>query len=82
MRYLIVTFNLLKPTGYYTYHKVYHSKILHADYIAFICFIWLSEEAVLYVLYVVNRLVFKTEVKSVYCAVRAESLYNTDTFRL
>jgi hypothetical protein len=26
--------------------------------------------------------IFVTEVESVYCAVRSESLYNTDTFRL
>jgi hypothetical protein len=30
--------------------------------------------------YIFNRLVFITEVRSVYCAVRTESLYNTDTF--
>jgi len=29
-----------------------------------------------------ERLVFITELESVYCAVRTESLYNTDTFRL
>ena len=28
-----------------------------------------------------NRLVIITEMKNVYCAVRTESLYNTDTFR-
>ena len=30
----------------------------------------------------IKRLVFITDVGSVYCAVRTESLYNTDTFRL
>jgi hypothetical protein len=30
----------------------------------------------------IKRLVFITEVESVYCAVRTEFLYNTDTFRL
>jgi len=30
----------------------------------------------------IKRLVFVTEVQSVYSAVRTESLYNTDTFRL
>ena len=30
----------------------------------------------------INSLVFITEVESVYSAVRTESLYNTDTFRL
>ena len=45
------------------------------------CFVWLSEQTVPFVLYVINRLVFITEVQSVYSSVRAESLYNTDTFR-
>jgi len=33
--------NLLKLTGYYRYHQVYHSKILYADFIAFMYFVWL-----------------------------------------
>ena len=57
-------------------------KILHAGYIAIMCSVWLSEERVSFALYVINRLVFITEVESVYCAVRMESLYNTDTIRL
>ena len=65
--------NLLKPTGYYTYQQVQLSKILHADYTAFMCFVRISEETVTFALYTVNRLVFVTEVDSVYCAVRAES---------
>ena len=73
--------NLLKPTGYYTYHQVEHSKILHADYTAFMFFVWLSEETVTFVLHIITRLVFITEVECVYCAVRTESVYKTDTFR-
>ena len=38
-------------------------------------FVCLSEERVPFHLYVLNRLVFITEVEIVYCAVRAESLY-------
>ena len=57
-------------------------KILHADYIAFMCFVWLSEQAETFDVYCINLLVFKTEVESVYCAVHNESLYNTDTIRL
>jgi len=45
------------------------------------CFVWLSEETVTFALYVINRLVFITEVESVYCAVRTEYLYNTDMAR-
>jgi len=50
--------NLLKPTGYYTYHQVKYSKILHGDYIAFMCFVWFSEQTVTFVLYIIKRLVF------------------------
>jgi len=46
------------------------------------CFIWLSEKKTVTVaLYIINRLVVITEVESVYCAVRSEFLYNTDTSR-
>jgi len=41
------------------------------------CFVWLSEQTVTFVLNIINRLVFITEVENVYCAVRTESLYNT-----
>jgi hypothetical protein len=43
-------------------------------------YVWISEQ-ILFALYVINSLVFITEVESVYCAVRTESLYKTDTFR-
>ena len=45
------------------------------------CFVWISEETVTLALYIINRLVFITEVDSVHCAVRAECLCKTDTFR-
>ena len=54
---------------------------MHGDYIAFVCFVWLSEERVTFALYIINRLAFMTEVESVYCAVRTESLYIADTSR-
>jgi hypothetical protein len=76
---LICLFNLLKPTGYYTYHQVQHLKILHAGYIVFMCFVWLSEETVPSHLCIFNRLVFVTEVESVYCAV--QTAYNMNMFR-
>jgi hypothetical protein len=74
-------FNLLKPAGYFTYHLAKHSVILHGDYIAFTCFVWLSEQTVSFVLYIISRLVLITEAESAYCAVRAESIYKKDTFR-
>jgi len=39
------------------------------------CFVLLSEQTVTFALYVINRLVFITEVESVYSAVRTGSLY-------
>jgi hypothetical protein len=47
--------------------------------ISFTCFVWLSDQTVTFALYIINRLVFVTEMESVYCAVWTESLYNTDT---
>jgi hypothetical protein len=44
------------------------------------CLVLLSEEAVSLAFYVINGLVFITEVEGVYCTVRSETLYNTDTF--
>ena len=61
--------------------NVLHSKILHGDYIAFMCFVWLSEQTVTFALYITYRLDFITEVENVHCAVRIESLYSTDTPR-
>ena len=49
-------------------------------YIAFTCFVWLSEQTVTFALHIIKRLIFITEAESVYCAVRTESLYKTDIF--
>ena len=57
-------------------------KILHADYIAFMRFVRISEQRATFALYCINWLVFITVMESVYSAVRIESLYNTDTIRL
>ena len=46
------------------------------------CFVRISEQTATFALYCINWLVFITEVESVYCAVRFESLYKTDTIRL
>ena len=34
------------------------------------CFVWISEQTVHFPLYIINRLVFITEVEGVYCTVR------------
>jgi hypothetical protein len=41
----------------------------------------LSKQTVTFVLYTIKRLVFITEMKSVYSAVRTGSLYKTNMFR-
>jgi len=46
------------------------------------CSVWISEKAANFSLHNVHRLDFLTEADIVYSAVRTESLYNTDTFRL
>jgi hypothetical protein len=46
------------------------------------CFVWISEQTATFALSSIKRLVFITEVDSVYSAVRTESLYKTDTLRL
>jgi hypothetical protein len=37
-------FNLLKPSDNFTYHQDQYSKILRGAHIAFICFMWISEQ--------------------------------------
>jgi hypothetical protein len=48
----------------------------------FVCFVWISEQIANFALHYIKRLAFISKVDSVYCAVRTESLYNTDTFRI
>jgi hypothetical protein len=48
----------------------------------FVCFVWISEQTANFALQNIKRLVFITEVESVYSVIRTETLYNTDTFRL
>jgi hypothetical protein len=42
---------------------------------AFMCFVWISEQTAITFLYSINWLVFATETESVYCAVRTSSSY-------
>jgi hypothetical protein len=41
------------------------------------CFVRISEQTETFALYNINRLVFKTEVESIYCAVHTQSWYKT-----
>ena len=43
------------------------------------CSVWISGKTVTFVLYIINRLDFITEVEIIYCAVSTENLNNTDT---
>jgi hypothetical protein len=53
-------FKPLKPSGYYTYHQVWHSQfyVLPTECI---CFVWIWEKKRLYSLYSIKCLVFITE---------------------
>jgi hypothetical protein len=53
----IVLINLLKPSSYFMYHQVQHSKILHGAHFAFMCFVQISEQTATFALYNINRLV-------------------------
>jgi hypothetical protein len=46
------------------------------------CFVRISEQRATFALYNIKRLVFITQVESVYSAVRTDSLHKTDTLRL
>jgi len=41
----------------------------------FVCFVWISEQTAIFTLRNIKRLMFITEVESVYCAVRTGPLY-------
>jgi hypothetical protein len=62
--------------GLYVYNSTF------CPHSVFMCFVWISEQTAIISLYSIKRLVFVTEVESVYSAVRTESLYKRDRFRL
>jgi len=70
--------NLLKPSGFFTYHLVEHLKTLHGAHAAFMCFVWISEQTATFGVYIIDWLVFINVVESVYSAVRTDSLYTAD----
>ena len=72
MKWLI--YNLLKPTGYVMHHQ-FNIQQLYALSTLYLCVLYLSENKQRLVpLTAVNWLVFITEMKSVYSAVRTGSL--------
>jgi len=62
--------NLLKPTGYVMHQPVQHSTIVRSAHTVFMCFVFIWEQTATCATYSINWLVFITEMKSVYSAVR------------
>ena len=66
-------FNLLKPTGNVMHHQ-FNIQQLYALSTLYLCFVFIWEQTATWDTYSINWLVFITEMKSVYCAVRTGSL--------
>jgi hypothetical protein len=58
--------------------------ILRSAHTVYLCafFVRISEQTATFALHNIKRLVLKTEVESVYSAVRTDSLHKTDTLHL
>ena len=69
-----IQFNLLKPSGFFTYHQGLTFKNSTWCSLCVECFVRISEQTATFVLYIINWLVFITVVESVYSTVRTESL--------
>jgi len=70
--------DLLKTSGFFTYQQVEHSKILHGARLA-LSILYGSKKRQRLLLYIslTDWFFFINVVGSVYCAVRADSLYKT-----
>ena len=66
-------FNIFKPSGSFTYHQAYHSKILHGARFTFSVLYGSQNRYRPFPVYVIKLLVFITVVESVYSAVRTDS---------
>ena len=71
-------FNLLKPSGYFTYHQGLTFKNSTWRSLCTECFVRISEQTATFAFYSINWLIFITEMESVCCAVRTDSLYTAD----
>ena len=68
-------FNLLLPTGYMMHHHQFNIQQLYVLSTLYLCvFVCIWEQTVTCATYSINWLVFITEMKSVYSAVRTGSL--------
>jgi signal transduction histidine kinase len=70
----IYFFNLLKPVGYVRQQQVKLSAIVLSVHTVFMCFVFIWEQTATYATYSINWLVFITEIKNVYSAVRIGDL--------
>ena len=64
--------NLLNPTGY-VMHQQFNIQQLYVLPTLYLCFVFIWEQTATCATYSINWLVFITEMKSVYCAVRTGS---------
>ena len=71
--------NPLKSSGYYTYHQVLHSKILHGTRFALsVLYGYQNRQRLLLYTSLTDSLTSITVVENVYCAERTYSLYKAD----
>jgi len=71
-------FNLSKPSGFFTYHQVKHSKILHGSRFALSVLYGSQNRERLLIYTSLTDWFFVSVVGSVYSAVRNDSLYQVD----
>ena len=69
-----VAFNLLKSTGHVMHQQFNISTTVRSAHTVFVCFVFIWEQTASCATYSLNWLVFITEMKSVYSAVRTGSL--------
>jgi hypothetical protein len=67
-------FNLLNLTVYVMHQQIEHSVIVRSTHTVFLCFVFISKQTATCATYTINWLVFITEMKSVYSAVRTGAL--------
>jgi hypothetical protein len=48
--YVLKNIILLKPSGNFTYHQASYSEIVYGEHIAFISFVWISEQTATFAL--------------------------------
>ena len=71
---LLLHFNLLEPTGHVMHHQFLRSTTVRSAHTVFMCFVFIWEQTATCATCSINWLVFITEMKSAYSAVRTGSL--------